>query len=141
MLQELTTAYNYALAHKEAILAVFGGSAGISVLAQAILHKINVKWSVNSKPFSYTLVQVLTAAAALSAYLVDNANVGVLYPWLAVAAATVHRYLVSPYYTKKVLPYLTFLNENAAQPTSQYQPPQIEAPETVQESAPSAFVS
>lgn len=108
MLHTATLILNYVLAHKDAILAVLGGSAGIGVLAQGLLHKINVKWQINNKPFSYTLVQVLTVISALSAYLATNASFGTLYPWLAVTVATVHRYLISPYYTKKVLPYLEY---------------------------------
>lgn len=114
MINYLTEIINWVLAHKTPLLALVGGSAGLSAVAQVVLHKINVKWNVNSKAFSFTLVQVLTLIAALSAYVVDNANFGVVYPWLATAAAIVHRYAVSPYYTKKILPYLEFQANNTA---------------------------
>ena len=139
MLHDATILVNWVVLHQDALLQLVGGAAGLSALAQVVLHKLNTKWGINSKAFSYTLVQILTLLAAVSAYLVDNANVGVVYPWLAVAAATVHRYLVSPYYTKKVLPYLTFLSENTPPPTSQYQAPQTEVTQPAEQ--PPTFVN
>lgn len=127
MLQNFTEIINWAVLHKDALLQLVGGAAGLSAVSQIVLHKLKVKWDIDSKVFSYTLVQVLTLAATISAYLVDNANIGLVYPWLAVAAATVHRYLVSPYYTKKILPYLTFLSENA-QATASPSPAPLAAP-------------
>jgi hypothetical protein len=128
MLHETTILTNWIIAHKDGLLALVGGSAGLSALAQGVLHKIKVKWGVDSKAFSYTLVQVLTLIAALSAYLVDNANFGLVYPWLATAAAVIHRYAVSPYYTKKILPYLEFQASQAipSQPQSQGTAPAAE---------------
>lgn len=110
---------NWVILHKDALLALVGGAAGLSVFAQGILHKLNVKWNINSKAFSYTLVQVLVVAASASAYLVNNNSMLTVYPWLATLAALVHRYAVSPYYTKKVLPYLEF---QASKATTQSQP-------------------
>lgn len=108
MLNYVTEIVHWVVAHKDPLLALVGGGAGLSAFAQIVLHKLKVKWGVDSKAFSFTLVQVLTLIASLSAYLVDNANFGVVYPWLASAAAVLHRYMVSPYYTKKILPYLEF---------------------------------
>ena len=125
MLQEITTIYNFVLAHNDFMLVILGGSAGLAVTAQGILHKLNVKWQINSKPFSYTLVQVLTLIAALSAYNITGTSFGAAYPWLAVGVAAVHRYLVSPYYTKKVLPYLELQSAAAPQSVTKYQEPQV----------------
>lgn len=108
MLHEAQILINWVFLHKEALLQLVGGAAGLTTVAQVVLHKLKVKWNVNSKAFSYTLVQILTLVAALVAYLADNANFAVVYPWLATAVATLHRYLVSPYYTKTILPYLEF---------------------------------
>jgi hypothetical protein len=117
------TLINWVILNKDALLALVGGAAGLSILAQGLLHKFKVKWSIDSKAFSYTLVQVLVVAASASAYLVNNNSMLTVYPWLAAVAAFVHRYAVSPYYTKKVLPYLEF--QASKQPT-QSQP--AEAP-------------
>lgn len=108
MLNYVTEIVHWVVAHKDPLLALVGGAAGLSAFAQGLLHKIKTKWGVDSKAFSYTLVQVLTLIAALSAYAVDSTNFAVTYPWLATIAAVVHRYAVSPYYTKKILPYLEF---------------------------------
>jgi hypothetical protein len=120
------TLINWVALNKDALLALVGGAAGLSILAQGLLHRFKVKWSIDSKAFSYALVQVLVVAATASAYLVNNANVLTVYPWLATIAAVIHRYAVSPYYTKKVLPYLEF--QASKQPAIQSQPATPEAP-------------
>lgn len=140
----ITQLINWIIANKDTLLPLVGGAAGLSVLAQGILHKINVKWGISSKAFAYTLVQVLTIIASVSAYIISGSNIAIVYPWLATIAAFVHRYAVSPYYTKKVLPYLTFLSENSVQPTiSQYLSPQtpIEPPDVTETTIPPSFVS
>jgi hypothetical protein len=78
----------------------------------------------------------LSIGAAASAFYLDNVNAVGTYAGLVIAAQTIHRFIVSPYYNKYVLPYLTFLSENSAQPIAQYEPP-VAAPV---EQAP-AFVS
>ena len=42
---------------------------------------------------------------------------------LVIVAQTVHRFVVSPLYNAKVVPYLTYLSENTATPTSQLAQP------------------
>jgi hypothetical protein len=124
MLNFVHIVINWAILHRVALLSLIGGGTGLAVFAQGLLHKLNVKWQINSKAFSYTLVQVLVIAASVSAYLVDNTSITTVYPWLAAIAATVHRYAVSPYYTKKVLPYLEFqASQQVAEPA-----PQVAAP-------------
>jgi hypothetical protein len=120
------TLINWVVLNKDALLALLSAGTGLAVFAQGILHKLNVKWNINSKAFSYTLVQVLVVAASASAYLVNNNSMLTVYPWLAAVAAFIHRYAVSPYYTKKVLPYLEF--QASKQPTTQPQPVVPEAP-------------
>lgn len=119
MLQFAHTLYSYVVAHWPAISALVGGGAGLSVFLQYVLHKLHI----DSKKLAYSLIHLLSLAAAVSAYYLDNVNALPAYAGLVIAAQTVHRFVVSPYYNKYVLPYLTFLSENTAQPTAQYQPP------------------
>lgn len=132
MLDFAHTTINYVIAHWPAISALVGGGAGLSVLLQYVLHKLHI----DSKKLAYTLIHLLSIGAAVSAFYLDNVNAVGAYAGLVIAAQTVHRFIVSPYYNKYVLPYLTFLSENTALPTSQYEAP---APAPV-EQAP-AFVS
>ena len=104
----LHTVVLWVIAHRVAILALVGGSAGLSVVGQAILHKLKVKWNIDSKAFSYTLVELLVAAASVSAYLYNNNDMLHTWPLLATIVAVIHRYAVSPYYTGKILPYLEY---------------------------------
>lgn len=108
MLHTLTVLASWAAAHKTALLALAGGSIGLSALAQTVLHKLKVKLNIDSKAFSYTLVQLLAGMASVSAYLVNNNDVLHTWPLLATIVAVVHRYAVSPYYTSKILPYLEY---------------------------------
>lgn len=108
MLHTLTVLINWAVLYKTALLALAGGSVGLSALAQAVLHKLKVKLNIDSKAFSYTLVQLFAGMASVSAYLVNNNDVLHTWPLLATIVAVVHRYAVSPYYTGKVLPYLEY---------------------------------
>lgn len=108
MLHTLTVLASWAVAHKTALLALAGGSVGLSALAQTVLHKLKVKLNIDSKAFSYTLVQLLAGMASVSAYLVNNNDVLHTWPLLATIVAVVHRYAVSPYYTSKILPYLEY---------------------------------
>lgn len=96
------------VAHRVAIMALVGGSASLSVIGQTILHKLKVKLNIDSKAFSYTLVQLLVAAASVSAYLYNNNNLLHTWPLLATIVGVIHRYAVSPYYENKVLPYLEY---------------------------------
>lgn len=125
---------SYVIIHWPAILSLAGGGAGLSVFLQFVIHKLHI----DSKKLAYTLIHLLSIAAALSAYYVDNANVLPAYAGLAIAAQTIHRFAVSPYYNKYVLPYLTFLSENEV--TSQVALPTAQPQESVAAGVPS-FVS
>lgn len=130
MLHFATILVNYLQAHWPAISALVGGGAGLSVLLQYILHKLNI----DSKKLAYTLIHLLSIGAAASAFYLDNVTALPAYAGLVIAAQTVHRFIVSPYYAKYILPYLTFLSESTPQPTNQYETPA--APDSVP-----AFVS
>lgn len=133
MLQTLHTIVNYVIAHWPAISALVGGGAGLSVLLQFVLHKLNI----DSKKLAYSLIHALSVAAALSAYYLDNTNVLPTYAGLVIAAQTVHRFVVSPYYAKYVLPYLNFLSEQAT--ASQALAAPVASPLSVEQTP--AFVS
>ena len=100
------TTINYITLHQEPLLALVGGAAGLSAFAELILHKLKVKFTINSKAFSFALVQLLAIIASLASWVLAHENLELVYPWLATIAAFVHRYLVSPVYTTKILPYL-----------------------------------
>lgn len=108
MLHILISIINWGVAHKDAILALVGGSAALSGFAQIILHKVETKWGAKNKVFAYTLVQLLTVAATLVAYLTADSNIAVVFPWLATITAAAHRFFISPVYTRQVLPFLEY---------------------------------
>lgn len=124
MLDFVHTTINYAIAHWPAISALVGGGAGLSIVLQYIL----VKLRIDSKKLAYSLIHLLSIGAAASAFYLDNINAVGAYAGLVIAAQTVHRFVVSPYYSKYLLPYLTFLSESAAQPTTPYEAPVQQAP-------------
>jgi hypothetical protein len=130
MLDFVQTSINYGVLHWPAISALVGGGAGLSVLLQYVIHKLHI----DSKKLAYTLIHLLSIGAAASAFYLDNINALPAYAGLVIAAQTFHRFVVSPYYSRYVLPYLTFLSESAPQATTAYEAP------TVAEQAP-AFVS
>jgi spore maturation protein SpmB len=119
MLHFATVIINYLVAHWPAISALVGGGAGLSVILQYVIHKLHI----DSKKLAYTLIHLLSIGAAASAFYLDNVNAVGAYAGLVIAAQTVHRFIVSPYYSKYILPYLTFLSESAPQPTTQYELP------------------
>jgi hypothetical protein len=130
----LHTVILWVTTHKEGLLELAGGSAGLSIFAQGLLHKILKRWpivnDIRKKVFSFTLVQLLTLGASLVAYLYAKADFMVVYPWLATVVATVHRFLVSPYYVKKVLPYVEYqaAQQEIKQNANQVEAPSIESP-------------
>lgn len=107
MLQFAHTLITYVIAHWPVIVSLAGSGAGLSVGLQFVLHKLHI----DSKKLAYALIHALSIGAALSAYYLDNQTVLPAYAGLVIAAQTMHRFVVSPYYNKYVLPYLTFLSE------------------------------
>lgn len=136
MLDFIHMVINYVIAHWPAISALVGGGAGLSVALQYVL----VKAHIDSKKVAYTLIHLLSIGAGAAAFYLDNVNAVGAYAGLVIAAQTVHRFVVSPYYTKYILPYLTFLSENAVAPTARYAPT-AQAEPVVPQSATPAFVN
>jgi len=135
MLDFAHTLVNYVIAHWPAISALVGGGAGLSVALQYILVKLHI----DSKKLAYSLIHLLSLGAAASAFYLDNVNAIGAYTGLVIAAQTFHRFIVSPYYNRYILPYLIFLSENTEQPTTQIEP--VQAEPVVPQSATPAFVS
>lgn len=137
MLDFAHTVITYVVAHWPAISALVGGGAGLSIALQYILVKLHI----DSKKLAYSLIHILSIGAAASAFYLDNVNAVGAYTGLVIAAQTIHRFLVSPYYNKYVLPYLQFLSEtNATQSTAQEEQP-AEKQQVQSFDVASAFVS
>lgn len=113
------TVINYVVQHWEAITALFGGGAGLSVILQVLLHKLHI----DSKKLAYTLIHVLSIGGAAAAFYLEHASALPTYASLVIAAQTVHRFLISPVYNSKILPYLTYLSESTPQPVTSYEAP------------------
>ena len=103
-MQEFTNVVTYLQDHWPAILALLGGGAGISVILEYALNKLHV----DSKKLAYTLVHVLSALSAVAVWYLDNKRLLPAYAGLAIAAQTVHRFVVSPVYNNQILPFLQY---------------------------------
>ena len=103
---QLTLFTQYLIDHYPAILSLVGGGAGLSIILQFILHK----FKVSSKQLAYTLINVLAVAGAVADFFISNGHLGVLKPYagLLIAAQTFHRFVLSPFYNKQIVPFLEF---------------------------------
>lgn len=110
---------NYVTQHWEAITALFGGGAGLSIILQFLLHKLHI----DSKKLAYTLIHILSIGGAAAAFYLEHASALPTYASLVIAAQTVHRFFISPLYSNKILPYLTYMSESKPQPVASYEPP------------------
>jgi len=119
MMDFIRTAISYITQHWEAIAALFGGGAGLSVLLQYMIHKLHI----DSKKLAYVLIHVLSVGGAMAAFYVEHANALPTYAGLVIAAQTVHRFMISPVYSNKILPYLNYMSETTPQPVPAYEPP------------------
>lgn len=128
MLQEIQTVtpqvIAWTVAHKDILLSLLGGAAGISVFAQTVLHKLGSKLDaispVKKKVYSFLLAQGLTALAALAAQLAANVDFLRLYPELATVVTAIHQLAVNPIYVKTVLPFLQYQAANAPETATPY---------------------
>lgn len=137
MVDFTNTIINYIINHWEALSALFGGGAGLSILLQIVIHKLHI----DSKKLSYTLIHLFSVITALSAFYLDNINALPAYAGLVIAAQTVHRFAVSPYYNKYVIPYLNFLSETKPQQVTVYETPDTNPSDNVQVAPVQAFLS
>lgn len=104
-----TTILNYITAHKDALLALVGGSSGVSVFVQGILHTSKVQGYLKS----FFVSHIVAFLGALLTYAVSgtNYNVGLTYLLIWFTSQFAHGLLVNPVYKKYVLPFLVWLAE------------------------------
>lgn len=107
MHQVMLNVAHYVLLHKDGLLALIGGGAGLSAFIQFVL----VKFRVNGKKWSFILSHLFALLTAAAAFVVSNVdpNVGVTYGWIWVAAQFWHRFAVNPVYNRYVVPFLAWL--------------------------------
>lgn len=108
----LTLIINYVVAHKTALLALVGGSGGISVTVQTLLHTAKIQGYIKS----FFVSHVMAFAGALLTYAVSgtNYNVGAVYLFIWFVSQFWHALAVNPLYNKKVLPFLDLLAKTRA---------------------------
>lgn len=119
MLHIVQLIHNWLILHWVAVSALVGGGTGLSVFLEVALHKLHI----DSKKTAYALIHILSIGSAAAAFYLDNVNAVGAYAGLVIIAQTAHRFFISPYYNKYVVPYLTFLTESAAQPVTGYEVP------------------
>jgi len=116
-MHELTTIWHYVDSHKTDLLALVGGAGGLSVALESVLLKLKNKWHIDSKKLSFTLLHLFTVVTtAVTWYLSNMKNYDVLpvYGSLAIFAEVWHRFAVSGFFSKVVVPFLTYLSQNKA---------------------------
>lgn len=135
MLQFAHIALNFVVDHWPALMMLVGGGTGLSVFLQYVLHK----FKIDSKKLAYSLIHLLTLGGALAGYYLENLDVLPTYAGLVIAAQTVHRFIISPIYATKILPYLNFLSEKTVPAaTAQLQRPLPQQPIQAAQPAPAA---
>lgn len=105
---ELTIVMQWAGSHKKDLLELVGGSAGLSVVLEAFLHKFHV----DSKKLAYFLIHAFTFLTTVAMYFLVHLkgyDTLPLYGTLVILAQTWHRFIVSPAYTKYIAPYVQFV--------------------------------
>lgn len=124
----------YLSVHREDVLKLAGGAAGLSVILESFLLKLKRGFklpfskkvhSIDSKALSFTLLHILTIATAAATYVLGNLpkmDTGAIYATLTIAAEVWHRFVVSPFYSKYLVPFLEYLQDTKDQ-TSTPPPP------------------
>lgn len=115
----LTTLFNWAQLHQAALLSLLGGAAGISVVLGAVLLKVKNKWATFAKSntykkVAYALLHVFTILSTLATYWlahIPSHDLLPVYATLTIAAQTWHRYAVSGFFSKVVVPFLQWKSE------------------------------
>lgn len=113
-MHELTIIWHWADSHKTDLLALVGGAGGLSVVLESVLLRLKNKWHVDSKKLSFTLLHLFTVVTtAVTWYLSNMRNYDVLpvYASLAIFAEVWHRFVVSGFFTRVVVPFLTYLSQ------------------------------
>lgn len=125
----LSTTFNWLSIHWGAALGLAGGGAALSILVETFLNTVKI----NSKKLAYTTVHVLGAITAVATYLLANlptTDVPAVYGSIVILAQTWHRFVISPAYSKFIVPYLNFLAEQKATQPQPATPTVPSLPET-----------
>lgn len=125
-----TITLNFLSLHWEGLSALVGGMTGLAAGLETILRKLHI----DSKKLAFTLLHLISLAGALSAYYLANESVLPTYAGLAVGAGFIHRFLISPYFSKDVEPVLNYLSETGVTANPAQSPaeqPQVAAPSFV----------
>lgn len=98
---------HYVVLHKDGILALFGGGAGLWALTQTLIVKLHI----NGPKLAFILSHVTALLTAGATYWISGAspNVGVTYGWLWVAVQFWHKLVLNPGYNKYFVPFLDWL--------------------------------
>lgn len=101
----VTAAYAYVQEHWSSILVLIGGAGGLSVMLEYVLNKLHV----DSKKVAFSLLQLFSGLTALVAVVptsLPTKDVAPVYATLLILAQTWHRFVISPVYNNKVVPFL-----------------------------------
>lgn len=113
-MHEVTIIWHWVDSHKTDLLGLVGGAGALSVFLESVLLKLKNKWHIDSKKLSFTLLHLLTViTTAVTWYLGNMRNYDVLpvYASLAIFAEVWHRFVVSGFFTRLVVPFLTYLSQ------------------------------
>lgn len=111
-MQELShlaiVAWQYLTVHHAAILALFGGAAGLWAVIQTFLVKLHI----NGPRISFVISHIAAFLTALATYWLSSANpnVGITYGWLWIILQGWHHLILNPNYNKYFVPLLNMLS-------------------------------
>lgn len=131
-MNDITTILNWVDTHRESVLAIIGGSAGVSVILEIILTKFHV----DSKKIAFSMLHVFTGLTAICSWWIGmsgKAAVGT-FAGLTIIAQVWHRFAVSGVNQNYVTPFLSWLseqNEPKAAPLAVAPPAQVPTAQVV----------
>lgn len=121
-MQTLLNGLSWAQLHYSVIVGVLGGTFGLSVLLEAQLHRLLVKYHIDNKKLSFSILNLLSIASAVSTWAITNIDgkeAAGVYAAVLIASQWWHRFVISDAYQKYVVSYIAWL---AAQKTTSVAP-------------------
>lgn len=105
----ITVAGSYIANHRNEILALFGGTAGLWVVVQTVL----VKLKINGPRLSFLLSHLAAMLTALANYGLSSGkpNIGITYALVWIVLEGWHHLILNPNYNKYFVPFLNWLNQ------------------------------
>lgn len=140
-MHEIHTIIHWAALHKDQLLALVGGAGGLSLLLESLLTKLKRAWQIDSKKLAFTLIHVFSAVTAAATIYLSNISGkdGLpIYGTLVLLAETWHRFVISPAYSKWVIPFLNYLSNQ--KPVATTSTPAVPATPVVPAADPNEFV-